>query len=310
MSNRKAYEQITERVLALLKTGTVPWHKPWSGGAAAMPRNLMRGRPYRGINLWLLIMAAMDKGYEHPYWLTFRQARMLGGHVKKGEHGTAITFWKRGSRRVDPDPDDEDDAATERKYLLVRFYTVFNVAQCEGLRASRLPVEAPGLGEAERIAAAEAIVAGYKAAPTITNGGGRACYTPKTDVVAMPAFKTFESGAEYYSTLFHELTHSTGHPTRLNRAGIADIKPFGTEDYSKEELVAEFGATFLCGMAGIENRTVNNSAAYLRHWAERLRADTTLVLSAASQAQAAADHILGVEPAAANENSDSDEDAA
>jgi len=254
-----------------------PWHKPWT---AQLPQNLASGRKYRGINVFLLATC----GYGSPYWLTYKQAIDRGGHVRKGQHGTKVVFWKFGTRQVE----DTDGETIERKSVFLRYYTVFNVEQCEGIAARDATRAVNPIEECERI------LQGMPNPPAIEQEG-RAWYRPCSDTVGIPAPNAFSSVEEYYSTLFHELTHSTGHPKRVGRDGIEKLNTFASESYSKEELVAEMGAAMLCGVAGIERLTLSNSAAYLKSWMDVLKSDSRIVVSAASQAQKAADYILGKE---------------
>jgi antirestriction protein ArdC len=274
------YEIVTEKILHELESGNIPWEMPWQIEA---PRSLVSGKPYRGINTLLLGMA----GFSSPYWLTYKQAADRGGNVRKGEHGTLIVFWKWNSNptsKADAETDGEVTADRHGRAPLLRYYTVFNVEQCEKIDA---PAGRPAVPS---IDAAEAIVKGYENPPAIESGN-LACYSTTSDVVTMPARNTFEKSEEFYSVLFHELTHSTRHTSRLNRG---DGKPnaFGGEEYSKEELVAEMGAAMLCGVAGITS-TVRRSAGYIQNWIQVLKNDTRMVVLAAAQAQKAADWILG-----------------
>jgi len=269
------YEIITNQILAELEKGQVPWRKPWR---TPPPVNLITKKPYRGINVFLLGFA----GYGSQFWLTFNQAKQLGGNVRKGEHGTKIIFWKCKTRETES----ADGEIEERKSAFLRYYVLFNLQQTEGLSALlTLPPAFP-------IESAEEIVKGMSNPPAFEQDS-RAAYIPSRDTVTMPSRTAFQSQAEYYSTLFHELVHSTGHTKRLAREGIEKIQPFGSEDYSKEELVAEMGSAMLCGIAGIEQATIGNSAAYLRGWISRLKADSRLVIAAARAAQEAADYIRG-----------------
>jgi antirestriction protein ArdC len=280
-SYSNVYSIITEQIIKQLESGVAPWRKPWRTEA---PCNLLSGKEYRGINPFLLA----PQGYGSRYWLTFNQANRLGGYIRKGEHSSIVTFWNVGDERVVKSAD-----GTERKSrpFLLRYYRVFNVEQTQGI------AEKLGLGKASpRIPSldeCEAIVSGMPRRPTITQDG-RAWYRPSTESVGMPSKSLFNSAEEYYSTLFHELTHSTGHSSRIGRDGIEQLNTFGSESYSREELVAEMGASMLCGVTGIEPATIANSAAYLKTWIERLRGDSKLIISAASQAQKAADFIRGV----------------
>lgn len=225
-------------------------------------------------------------GFASPYFLTFRQAQALGGCVRKGEHGLPVIFYKQLER--DAGTDEQGERTTTRIPML-RYYTVFNVEQCDGLAMPEAP-QAPAV-TIEPISACEQLVEAMPHRPTITHGVARAYYRPATDVVNMPAKELFSESAEYYSTLYHELVHATGHESRLNRPTLTEASHFGDANYSKEELVAEMGATFLCGITGIENRTITNSAAYIASWMRRLRDDRKLLIQAGSAAQRAVDFI-------------------
>jgi antirestriction protein ArdC len=275
--NAHVYEQITERIIALLAQGTVPWHKPWKA-RTGLPRNVITQKPYRGINVFLLL--AMS--YESPFWLTFRQALQLGGTVRKGEKACPVVFWKQTTL-------EDKESGEQQKKRLLRFYHVFNLAQCDGLENCTAPVETPVNG----ICQPEDMVAHMPQPPLIKHGMTRAFYSPREDCVGLPARERFERAEGYYATLFHELVHATGHETRLNRATLTEKAGFGSNPYCKEELIAEMGAAFLCGHAEIAERTIDNSAAYLNGWLEQLRTDKTLIVQAAAQAQKAADFILG-----------------
>lgn len=284
--NHDVYQVITDRIIGLLENGVVPWQKPWQGGEQ-MPRNLISGHEYRGVNVFLL--HAMS--YTSPYWLTFNQAREMGGHVKRGERASPVVFWKRLPVEASGEPDGK------KIIPFLRYYSVFNVEQCEDIPADKIPVQNGSKREHCPIQAAESIVTAMPKKPEIKHGGGRACYSPGLDCVTMPLPETFRSGQDYYSVLFHELTHSTGHESRLNRKGVAgadgEWSAFGSTPYAREELVAEMGAAFLSGHAGIVERTLDNSAAYLQSWLARLKEDTRLIVQAAAAAQKAADFILG-----------------
>jgi antirestriction protein ArdC len=285
MSN--VYEVITSRIIKQLESGTAPWQKPWkASGKSGVPRNLITNREYRGINVWILL----SSGYASPCWLTYRQARELGGHVRQGEGGFPVVYWKFGKREVQ-----DGDDIVEKPSVLCRYYTVFNVEQCDGLKI-RPPESGEDKPQVQPIEECDRVVADWKQKPTITHGGGCASYSKSLDLVQMPERSCFDNAENYYGTLYHELIHSTGHPTRLNRSTLTGFERFGDHNYSREELVAEMGAAFLCGITGIENKTINNSAAYLANWLDALKNDSRLVLIAASQAQKAADLILEVAP--------------
>ena len=278
----RVYDIVIDRIVKQLEAGIVPWRRPW-GGPDHAPRNAASRKFYRGVNVFLLATAS----YDASDWLTFRQANLWGGHVRKGERGWPVVFWSV-RETIDPATGQKD-----RQFIL-RQYTVFNVEQCDGLPAVLTQPAAPQI-DFQPIAECERIVAGLPAnRPAVEHGGTRACYSPSLDRVQMPKPERFESAEAYYSVLFHELTHATGHPSRLNRPGITDVAPFGSPVYSREELVAEMGAAFLCGQAGIDAPALEvNQAAYLAGWLRQLRGDSRLVVQAAAQAQKAADWILG-----------------
>jgi antirestriction protein ArdC len=218
--------------------------------------------------------------YESPYWTTFRQAKELGGHVRRGERSLPVIFWKW----IEEERDGE-----KREYALLRSYRVFNTEQCEGLESKIPENSAPAF---RPIAGAEKTVAEMPHPPTISRGGQRAFYRPVSDEVSMPARERFETPEEYYSTLFHELAHSTGHPLRLHRFESSGNAVFGSEDYSLEELVAEMGASFLSDHCRIERQTLDNSAAYIGSWLRALKNDQRMVVRAGARAQRATDYIL------------------
>lgn len=279
----KTYDVINSKIVSLLEQGTVPWRKTWNA-TTNMPKNLISGKEYRGINVFML--GCMP--YCSPYWLTFKQVQDRGGHVRKGEKSTPIVFWKWIDRKDADDTDTED--ANGWKVPLLKYYNVFNLDQVEGITAPPAPEAI--INRFTPNQRAEQIIAGMPLKPRINYGGNQPAYSPVLDYVKMPVPETFESPEEYYSTLFHELAHSTGHASRVGRKGILEPSYFGSHSYSKEELVAEMGAAFLCGHANIENRTIENSAAYIRGWLKALKNDRTLLVHAAAQAQKASDYIM------------------
>ena len=226
------YQRITDRIIALLEQGTIPWHKPWKG-TLGIPRNLVTKREYRSINVFLLF--AMH--YESPFWLTFRQVTKLGGMVRKGEKACPVVFWR-------PFTVTDEETSEPKRWRMLRYYQVFNTSQCDGidLAVSNQP-------EAERLARVipkpEEIVQNMPQRPPIKHGLTHALCSPREDFVGMPRHERFDREEDYYSTLFHELVHSTGHQTRLNRQTLTEQRGYGSDPYCKEELVAEMGATFL-----------------------------------------------------------------
>jgi antirestriction protein ArdC len=276
------YRIVTDAIIKQLENGVIPWHKPWS---TAFPKSLRSLREYRGINVLLL----SSQGYSSPYWTTFNQATQLGGHIKQGEHSTFVTFWKRRPYKTHNAETGEDET---RQGFLLRYYRVFNLCQTEGI-AEKLGLSTAGeFSRVPNLEQCEAIVQGMRLAPRFESSNA-AWYRPLTDTVGMPSRDTFDSPETYYATLFHELGHATGHPSRLKRDGIENVNSFASESYSKEELIAEMSSAFLCGVSGISPVTLTNSAGYLQSWISRLRGDSRLLISAASAAQKAADYILG-----------------
>lgn len=276
-----AYQIVTDRITKLLEEGTCPWQRPWNA-LAGMPRNLFSQRPYHGINVWMLGAQA----YASPFWATAHQVKQVDGRVKDGEwkRYTPVVFYKVYEK--------EGPEGPEKRFVL-NFFKLYNTAQLEGVA---VPSFDTPLYEHTPLEHCEKLVGNYPNPPSITYGSSRAYYRPSTDAVVMPDMSSFENLSSYYSTLFHELTHSTGHTDRLNRSTLVDATTFGTVKYAKEELVAEMGAAYLCGVTGIVNETVNNSAAYLKGWLTCLRDDPKMLVQAAGQAQKAVDHILNQHP--------------
>ena len=284
------YQIVTDRIIHSLEAGVIPWEKPWKtprfhGGP--FPRNFRTGKPYRGVNVLML----WSSPYSLPFWLTFKQALELNGSVRKGEKGTPTVFYKQlPHRKEDQKATDEKN---ERTPFVLCYYTVFNVEQCDGLTLPQI-YEPETASEIATDDACEAIVSAWGGRPSLHLTGEHeyhAYYRPSSDSVHMPARSRFVDAPHYYSTLFHELVHSTGHESRLNRSLGAR---FGDERYSKEELIAEMGAAFLSSIAGIANEhTDRNTSAYLQNWISQLQQDSRLIVQAAANAQKAVDLILG-----------------
>jgi antirestriction protein ArdC len=290
------YEIVTERIVKAIESGNVaPWRKPWNSGLSiggkrvVGPLNARTGKSYTGINVFLLLSVMAENGYSDPRFVTFKQATEMKGNVKRGEKGHVVVFWKP----LEIEEKDEKTGETrKRKTFILRYYTVFNVEQCEKLIMPELVKAEPKLNDTAPIETAERILANI---PNKVAGGvfhtsaGRACYSILADRIEMPHVYDFESMSAYYATRFHEEAHATGHPTRLNRRFGTS---FGDEAYSEEELIAEMTAAFLCMFAGIDS-TLDQSAAYVKGWLSKLRNDSRLVVNAASKAQKAAQFILG-----------------
>lgn len=269
--SKKVYELVTQKIIEKLEKGVVPWKVPFQNHIAV---NWKTQKPYRGINVLLL-----DPGE----YATYKQIKQHGGKIKKGEKSQIAVFWKWLEY-----PDEENEEEIKRIPFL-RYYRVFEInTQVEGLKSKRKFVEY----QHDPIEKAEQIIAGYKNPPKITFQPRGAWYRPSDDLVNMPDKKEFESIHEYYSTFFHELVHSTGHKKRLNRKGVINVERTSKE-YAREELIAEIGASMLCGIAGIDNEIIDNSASYIQYWLRRLKNDPKLVVHASQQAQKACDYILG-----------------
>lgn len=274
------YDIINNRISDMLQQGTIPWRKPWNA-QSNYPKNLISKKKYRGVNVFMLACQEHDS----PYWLSFKQVQDKGGHIRKGEKATPVVFWKWINRNES----DNNTEASNNKIPLLRYYNVFNINQTEGLTP---PEPEETHNQFDPIETAEQIIAAMPLAPEIRHGGNRAYYSPSLDYVQLPQQHTFNTIEEYYSTTFHELSHATGHNNRLARKSILEPSYFGSHEYSKEELVAEIGAAFLCGYSGIENITLTNSAAYIQGWLKALKIERTLLIHAAAAAQKAADYIL------------------
>lgn len=280
---RNLYREVTDRILAEMRTGALPWVKPWSAYAGPqMPHNAATGRPYSGCNVVLLWMARTAGRYASPRFLTFKQAQELGGHVRRGERGHKVVFVNALER------EEERDGETETRHIpFLREYTVFNVDQCENLPERVLIGEAKAQNTEERIATAEEFVSATRA--DVRHGEGSAYYRPSADFVMMPDFEAFKSASHYYATLFHELGHWTGHERRLAR----DLRNrFGLEAYAAEELVAELTSAFLCAEFGFDGDI--RHAGYIAHWTALLQKNERAFFTAASAAQRAADHLRGL----------------
>lgn len=283
------YQIVTEKVLAMLAEGTVPWRQPWV--SVGVPRSMSTGKPYRGINPFLLLIQSMTEGYTSSWWGTYDHIAKLGGQVRKGQESTTIVWWSRGSKEV---TDEATEETVTKSWATARLFRVFNADQADGL-----PEKFTGADKDSGLATLpelDAMTAAYEATlRELTYGGDRAYYSPLLDVVRLPPIGSYKSVDAFYSTKGHELTHSTGHKSRLKREGIVEGHSFGDELYSREELIAEMGAAMFCGMLGIEQTTLPSSAAYLANWLGVLRGDSKMVVTAAAAAQKAVDMILGTE---------------
>ncbi|MBW8683496.1 ArdC family protein [Chitinophaga rhizophila] len=290
---KTVYQQITDQVIAQLEKGVILWKKPWA--ADEMPHNVSSRHYYKGWNAFYLNMICLLKEFEYPHFLTFKQAEAMDGNIRKGEHGFKVIYFEMKQQH------DKATMVTDKKtgetklhiptIPILKQFTVFNIAQTEGIEFEK--PESHVRTSVEKIETCEKIIAGMKNPPPIKYRGNQACYIPSLDVVHMPQQKKFYTDESYYSTLFHELVHSTGHASRLNREEVTNPNTFGSQPYSKEELVAELGNAYLSGVTGILPNTLENSAAYIEGWLNRLRHNDKFFLQACSQAQQAADYIIG-----------------
>lgn len=329
------YVETTNRIIAMIEDeGIAPWHKPWAAGEG-LPTNLSTGKIYRGINVYTLAFTT----YGSHYWLTFNQAKEMavkearrGGRkitkvvpppgegkpyyidegtgerfmdgVKKGEkkYGYVVFFkMSKYSKTVEKDGKEEVNSFSRP---MLNFTPIFNVEQTTGITIPKAekPKDFSPITECERL------LSEYKRGPRVTHGGGRAFYSPLQDSIKVPSPESFDDPIYYYSTLFHEHVHATGHKARLNRKSLVDTSYFGSHQYSEEELVAEMGASFLSARTGINKPAlVQNSAAYLKHWLEQIKKDPKLLVHSAARAQKAIDFMLGIEFA---KDEDEDKDGA
>ena len=284
MAKGNVYDWITERIIKALEQGVVPWRCPWL--LLDRPMNLISGKAYNGVNIWSLLIAG--EKYTSRYWVTAKQAKDRGGHVRKGEKSSMVVKYSITEKKKNGVVVRNSKGNPEKSFFL-RYSNVFNVEQCEGIE---YPKPEENRQPIDTLEVCENIIGGFTACPPITHQGGRAFYRSSDDSITMPKRDTFDSSPEYYSTLFHECVHSTGHKSRLNRKLE---NGFGSSDYAREELVAEMGAAMLCAVAGIECKTLDNSASYIATWLKRLRDDSKLIVKAASQAQKAAEYMQGIE---------------
>ena len=282
------YERITHRIVSALEQGVRPWVQPWTAGHSAGPvsRPLRHNAaPYAGINVLSLWCTAVERGYVAPIWMTFRQALELGARVRKGETGSLVVY-SNSFTVDDSDQSESDGESTGRHVRFLKGYTVFNVAQIDGLPAQYTAASTDTPNPGERITRAEQLVASSKV--SVRYGGHRAFYAPAADFVQMPPYDTFRDAQSFYSTTCHELVHSTARPARLARyLG----KRFGDEAYAAEELIAEVGSAFLCADLGIALEPRDDHAAYIATWLKVLRADSRAIFTAAAQAQRAAEYL-------------------
>ncbi len=291
-TKRDLYQEVTSQIIALLEQGVAPWRCSWS--RYGMARNYATGHIYSGINALLMNLTP----HPIPYFMSFRQIKAKGGQIRKGAKAARVYFFKTYHK----DENGHSLTAQEVEALngmgeethrisFLKSFCVFNIEDIEGIE---IEITEVALQDHEKIERCEQFIAQIPQPPQwVFEDANAAYYHPITDKLNMPDIRQFETPQEYYSTLFHELIHATGHASRLNREGITKHNPFGSADYSKEEMIAELGASFLCAHTGINLPEVTkNNAAYLQGWLSVLKADHKLIFKAAAQAQKAVDYLL------------------
>lgn len=274
------YQMVTDRIIELLEAGTIPWQKPWS--ETGIPMNAISKRAYRGINLWLLL----SLNYERNLFLTWDQLKKIGGSVNQGQHGHIVVFWKQ----VKKVPEELDDKGKPKTTPMLRYYKVFNVEQCRDIPNELIPELLKD--EVDPILECEAVINTMPDSPLLILKGKKAYYDILKDQIVLPQLRSFKSPESYYSTLFHELVHSTGAEKRLGRKSIVEMAEFGSEPYSMEELIAELGASYLNSYTGILDKQISNSASYISSWLLKFKSDKRFIITASGQAQRAVDLIL------------------
>ena len=291
------YARITGRILEQLEQGVRPWTKPWSaehlGGRVTRPLRAT-GEPYQGINVLLLWMEAVAAEHPSPTWITYRQAQALGAQVRKGERGCPVVYFgattTRGGDEGAPEPAGDGQA---REVRFLKTYTVFNLAQIDGLPERFAPdqVQVPPLPAPQRIARAEAFFGALGI--EVHHGGAQAYYSANDDRIQLPPLEAFHDAESYYATLGHEAVHATRHPSRLDRD--FGRQRFGDEGYAREELVAELGSAFLAADLGLYLEPRDDHAAYLASWIKVLQGDKRAIVSAAAHAERAVKFLHGMQ---------------
>lgn len=299
---KNIYEKINQQVLEGLEKKGMRWFMPWKSGKALQPMNYATGKYYRGFNPFMLNFVMEDREYQHNQWMTYKQAQDKGGQVKTGEKSSVVYFYKVSYKDNKTGKYHNEPTEDSEQVFALRYYNVFNIAQIEGLEPLKL--EAEPKGDNERIQEAQDVCDKYlkkqkimlkeEAYKNMFEGGGRAYYNIKKDFIGMPLLESFEDSDSYYKTLFHEMAHSTGHESRLDRKGITEFQAWGDDTYAREELVAEISAMYLSGLIGLNpHDSVMNSQAYIKGWCEELKDKPRECVYAMSQATKAVDFILG-----------------
>jgi len=289
------YQKFTDLIIEKLEKGVIPWKQPWH--KMGLPANYLTKKTYKGVNLWLLLSFR----HQYPYYLTFKQANSLGGKIQKGAKALPICYWnfafrdKKTGKAIPEDRIAEYDLKQVSKSGFLKEFKVFPIEQIEGI-----DWEFPKISKADPLPDNEQCRKIYEEmlrAPELVHKGSSAFYRADLDQITMPVRKLFATTKEYFGVLYHELVHSTGHPSRLNRVGVSEPQQFASENYSKEELIGEMGAGYLNNLTGIlDQNLLENSAAYIQNWLNELRNDKHLLIEAASKAQKAVDYILNESP--------------
>jgi len=286
---KNAYEIVADSIISQLENNVAPWRKDWVASGYS-PLSLSSKKAYKGMNSWLLSFRAMSENYTSPWWGTYKQITEQGGSVRKGEKGTPVVLWKQFDAPTETNAD--------KKAVVMRYFTVFSAEQAEWEKGAPHYETLKTRTEVETLESAEKLLTDYFArdnAPKLAYGGDRAYYSPSGDNIQLPERLAFETSGGFYSTAFHEMGHSTGHRTRLNRDGVVENHYFGSETYSEEELVAEFTAAFLSSETGILPATLDNSTAYIKSWLKVLKNEPKMLVKAVGRAQKAANYIINKE---------------
>jgi len=278
------YQTVTDLVLDGLNKGIIPWLRPWTD--ATTPYNGATGREYQGINIMILGLIQEMKKYPENAWLTFKQAKDLQGSVKKGEKSTLIVYWSMVKTK-------DKETKEEKTVPILKYFNVFNISQCENLQGLKTK-ETKEIKESFENLACEYILSNMPNRPTVNIiNSNRAFYQPSIDSITLPLKAQFTTENDFYSTMFHELVHSTGHKSRLARKGVTESVNFGSETYSKEELIAEIGSAMLnCKCNILNDNLLNNSVAYIQNWKRALMDDKKLIVHASGNATKAVKYIL------------------
>jgi hypothetical protein len=269
------YKEITNQIIEMIEAGNLKFESGW---ANCLPYNATTGNFYKGVNVLMLLGVATKKGYEKGAWLTYKQAQASGGNVRKGEKGAKVSYFDKITVK-------DEDTGEEKLIHMLKSFTVFNIEQCDNLDPEKLKMQEHGGEPVKEIEEIEEIAAAFGVKIAHCESLKYPCYIPAQDEIRMPTKAQFKTTANYYATLLHELVHSTGHESRLNREFG---KRFGSQAYAFEELIAELGAAFLCSDFGLIGATVENHAAYLQNWLQVLKNDKKAIFTAASQASKAA----------------------